>query len=163
MQEKRPRKIIEKIKYSLNIYLAVTFLSVVYANAQESVLVQTVLFTYNEELIVKMNISQGYKELEFNYEEGVGIIYGWEGGEIVQLVKGAMFIPPISADDSILCKYEDSQKFTIKGFNKRNNNYWRHDRYKHIKGLNISYLNVKSLDTVKFESVLNKVEFSKLE
>ena len=119
-----------------------------------------VVFSDNDGLVVKMNIPHDFKELEFNYEEGIGIIYGWEEGQIIQLIKGALNRPPISADDIILCKTEDSQKVITKGFNKKNNRFWRHDSYKQI-GLTISFLNVLEMDTLNFELVLNQIKIEK--
>ncbi len=149
------KKITERIKSSLKYYFALLFLSVLSVNAQERV-----VFSDNDGLVVKMNIPQKYKELKFDYEEGIGIIYGWEEGQIIQLIMGVLNRPPISDDDTILFKTEDSQKVIIKGFNKKNNRYWRHDNYKQI-GLTVSFLNVLEVDTLKFELVLNQTKIEK--
>jgi len=120
-------------------------------------------FIVDDKCIVKMVIPNGYKELKFNDEEGFGVIYGWKTGQIIQLIKGALNKPPISETDSVIFKYEDNLKLVIRGVDVKRKLYWRHDKYKLIKGLTISYLNVASSDMENFDQYLDnaKIELFK--
>ena len=115
-------------------------------------------FIIDNECIVKMIIPSGYKKLEFSDEEGFGVIYGWKSGQIIQLIKGGLHKPPTSITDRIMSDYEDDMKSVIKGIDTCERTYWRHDKYKSIKGLTISYLNVINSDTAKFNQYLDNVK-----
>lgn len=154
MKEKK-----KKIKSSLILgFTLVVFLSMSSKSEQKEV-----EFIIDNECVIKMIIPSGYKELKFNDEEGFGVIYGWKSGQIIQLIKGPLNKPPISEEDSVMFECEDDVKFVIKGIDTCKKTYWRHDKYKSIKGLTISYLNVSNTDSVKFDQYLDniKVEFIK--
>ncbi len=109
-------------------------------------------FVLNKKNVLTMLIPRDYQKLEFNDDESFGIAYGWKNGEVIQIIKGVLYKPSISEIDTTILIFEDKVKSIKIGFNKESLTYWRHDEYKTIKGLTISYT-----DTALFNKCLDNV------
>ncbi len=96
-------------------------------------------FIINKNNALRMLIPCDYRKLEFNDDESFGIAYGWQNGQVIQIIKGVLYKPSISETDTIIFTFENKVKSIKIGFNKESLTYWRHDEYKTIKGLTISY------------------------